>query len=239
MKRKIALQGLLMATLALSLVSPARADKQICESVLGCMFVIPAAVAYAGALALVPAPPLVQAMEALKRNDLPKLKHLLERHQKLTQLSPEQAAVLAKMEANPKGEVERRYVLSLPNGDAEAINTIDAYIRSTHIDALRYELKTSPRLASVVDNGYALLSIAAGAGNLEAVRLLLDAGVRADSHKSGALSLARREDVRQLLTSRGATPAKMDTTQKPGSNPCDGADSAAPVSLPKQSPAGR
>ena len=220
MKTNLILRAL--PALALLLASPARADKSPCEG-LTCAAVIPVAVAYMGYLRLVPTPPLILAVQALDANDNAELERLLAKHPALTRLTPEQSAALAKMEADGRtGRIDNLYVLTLSESDDDSFRKgmIDRDIGISDWHGLEFELKTHPAMAAAVDNGYVLLTRAAWRGKLEAVRMLLAAGVRADSHRSGALAAARDDDVRQLLMRHGARAPAAAPAGTRNAEPC-------------------
>lgn len=210
MKTKMAVHGLLASSLALALAGPARADKLPCEGVT-CIIGIPVAVAYVGIVKLAPTPVLIKALDALHERDMPTLKRLVDGHPELVRLTPEQAAALAKMETE-KGQraISERYVLSLESDESVDKGMIEHSIITGNWDMLEYRLITNRRWAAVVDNGYVLLLAGAKTGNLDALRLLLDAGVPADSHKGGAIRAARGEETKQLLLSRAASSPMPD-----------------------------
>ena len=219
-----------LPALALLLASPARADKSPCEG-LTCAAVIPVAVAYMGYLRLVPTPPLILAVQALDANDNAELERLLAKHPALTRLTPEQSAALAKMEADGRtGRIDNLYVLTLSDDDSFRKGMIDRDIGISDWKGLEYELKTHSGLAAAVDNGYVLLVRAARAGKLDAVRMLLAAGVRADSHRSGALAAARDDDVRQLLMRHGAKGPAAAPAGTRNAEPCPDDARARPTS---------
>lgn len=197
---------LLASALTLALAGPARADKQACDGA-ACLAVLPATAAYAWLLNLKPTPPLIHALRELEARDHTRLKQLLERHPQLVRLTPEQSALLATMEADTAHRsVEWTYVLHPSQADSAGRRFIEHKIDERDWRALELELKISPDAAAAVDGGYVLLREAVRAGDLDAVGILLDAGVRADAHRNGALAVAREDGVRQLLLARGATP---------------------------------
>ena len=197
---------LLGSALALALAGPARADKQACDGA-ACLAVIPATAAYAWFLNLKPTPPLIHALRALETRDHARFKQLLERHPQLVRLTPQQATLLATMEADgAQRSVEWTYVLHPSKADSVGARFIDHKIDERDWRGLELELKIDPDAAAAVDGGYVLLREAVRAGDPDAVGILLDAGVRADAHRGGALAVAREDGVRQLLLARGATP---------------------------------
>jgi len=212
MTTKTAMRILCVPALALSLASPARADTVPCEGMLSCIAMFPVAVAYAGLLSLKPTPTLIHALKAVDENDNAKLKRLIDDHPELVRLTPAQAELLAELEAGAdRYRTQHAFVLVPTPADAAPKRGIEDYISARDWGMVEWQLRRYPDLAAAVDGGYVLLREAAQAGNADAVRMLLDAGVRADAHKSGALLDARGNDVRQLLSSHGATaPARKD-----------------------------
>lgn len=212
MTMKTATRILCVPALALSLAGPARADTVPCEGMLSCLAMIPVGVAYAGFLSLKPTPTLIHALKAIDENDNVRLKRLIDGHPELVRLTPAQSTVLAEMEASgDRYRVQDGFVLSPSKAFSYSKESINSRIDARDWHDLEWRLKMHPDDAAVVDGGYVLLKEAAHSGNLEAVRMLLDAGVRADAHQSGALAATRSDEVRQLLSSHGATaPARKD-----------------------------
>lgn len=214
MTMKAATRILCVPVLALSLAGPARADDVPCDGMLGCLAMIPVATAYAGFLYLKPTPALIHALQAVDENDNAKLKRLMESHPELVRLTPAQSMVLAEMEAgSDRYRVQEGFVLAPSKAFSYSKEMINSRINARDWRDLEWRLKMHPDDAAVVDGGYVLLKEAAHTGNLEAVRMLVDAGVRADAHQSGALAAARSDEVRRLLARHGATaPGKNATT---------------------------
>lgn len=75
---------------------------------------------------------------------------------------------------------------------------------------LQFVLQTHPDLLKDPEKSHGLLLAAASAGNLDATKLLLDAGVPANTGKSRALWYATTVAEIELLLSRGASASEMD-----------------------------
>lgn len=199
---------LCVPALALALAGPARADTVPCESMVGCVAMFPVAMAYAGLLSLKPTPTLIRALKAVDAHDDAGLKRLIDAHPDLVRLTPPQTALLAGLEAGAdRYRAQHAFVLVTAPADAAPKSGIEGYIGARDWGMLEWQFRRYPDLAAAVDGGYVLLREAAHTGNAGAVRMLLDAGVRADAHCGGALADANGADVRQLLSSRGAPAA--------------------------------
>lgn len=219
MTMKAATRILCVPVMALALAGPARADDVPCDGMLSCIAMIPVGAAYAGFLYLKPTPTLIHALKAVDENDHARLKRLIESHPELVRLTPAQSTVLAEMEASgDRWRARDGFLLTPSKAFSYSKETINSSINARDWRDLAWRLKMHPDDAADVDGGYVLLNEAARTGNLEAVRMLLDAGVRADTHQSGALAATRSDEVRQLLASRGAT-APADKNAKTAAPP--------------------
>ena len=218
---KTSMRILSVPALALALAGPVRADSIPCDGMLSCAAMIPVATAYAGFLYLKPAPTLIHALKAVDGNDNAGLKRLMESHPELVRLTPDQSALLAEMEAGAdRYRAQDAVVLVRSKEFSYAKEVIESRISERDWRDLEWQLKMHPDLAAAVDGGYVLLKEAARMANLEAVRMLLDAGVRADTHQSGALPATRNDDVRQLLASRGAATPQRGNAKTAASADC-------------------
>jgi hypothetical protein len=115
---------------------------------------------------------------------------------------------------------QESFVLAPSKGFSYSKEMINSGIKARDWRDVEWRIKMYPDDAAAVDGGYVLLNEAAHTGNLDAVRMLLDAGVRADTHQSGALVAAHGDEVRQLLASRGAAPPARKDTKTAASPDC-------------------
>jgi len=83
-------------------------------------------------------------------------------------------------------------------------------IQSGNMAQLEFVLQTHPQLLKDTEKAHGLLLAAAGAGNLAATSLLLDAGVPANTGNSRALWYATTVEEIELLLARGANADEMD-----------------------------
>lgn len=83
-------------------------------------------------------------------------------------------------------------------------------IQSGNLAQLQFVLEKHPQLLKDTEKAHGLLLAAAGAGNMAATTLLLDAGVPANTGNSRALWYATTVQEIELLLARGANADEMD-----------------------------
>jgi hypothetical protein len=182
---------------SLSASAPALADRQPCENYLHCAFVVTGAVAQLGVSNLKLTPVLVQALKAIETNDDAQLRSLLQRYPELSKGADRPLAL------NPRDDIENTFVMNDAKSQGGYVNS---FLRDRNDAVLERDLRLWPERGELIDNGYVLLRRSAERGNLAVVAAVLNAGVSADAHASGALLYARNEAVARLLVARGAQP---------------------------------
>jgi len=187
-----------LAVALLSISPVAHADQNPCLG-LECILAVPGAMLKTGMGKLGPTPALVQALQAIEARDDARLRALLRSHPELSR-PPTPVPV-------PRGGygIEETYALTRAS---MALFMQSSLIRGDNAE-LEKDMRQAPEHAEEIDAGYALLARAVKLGSLASVTTMLDAGVPATAHNSGALLFAQDEDVVRLLMLRGARPTPV------------------------------